>query len=534
MNKTVFFFLFALSFSFVKAQEVETISAEELDAGEILEIVPTEELETIEILETVPTEEEPETVDISELAEPLSLKDSILSLFSHHKHSTLIDSLWRQELYASSLFDEMYGEMMALDYEEVEYEELTTEVLKERLEKLNAKTPFDVIYHPALESVIKSYLKNRRKSLQRIINLSQYYFPMFEEELDRHELPLEIKYLAIVESALNPKARSRVGATGLWQFMYPTGKMYGLEVSSYVDERSDPLRATAAACGYLSSLYNVFGDWDLALAAYNSGPGNVSKAIRRSGGETNYWALRNFLPRETAGYVPAFLATMYIFEYAEEHGFKKEKHELPYITTDTIRIKQTLSFEQLSDLLNIETEELRFLNPSYKLDIIPYIEGKDYVLRLPSEYAGVFVSNEELVYAYVKAEAEKKKKPLPEFFKEDEQVVYRVKSGDFLGKIANRYGVSVANIKRWNNLRSDNLKIGQRLVIYPRGAKPGTKVAETAVNKGVEREYVVKTGDSLWSIAQKFPGVSVDNLKKWNDISGNKLKPGMKLKILRG
>jgi membrane-bound lytic murein transglycosylase D len=469
------------------------------------------------------------------LREPLSLKDSILSLFEYHHESLLIDSLWRQELYASSLFEEIYEDILEFDAEEmVEYEALSTEVLKERLALLNAKTPFDVEYNPILESVIKNYLKNRRNSLQRIMNLSQYYFPMFEEELDRHDLPLEMKYLAIVESALNPKARSRVGATGLWQFMYPTGKMYGLEVSSYVDERSDPLRATKAACQYLSSLYNVFDDWDLALAAYNSGPGNVSKAIRRSGGRTNYWNLRNFLPRETAGYVPAFLATMYIFEYAEEHGFKVQKQERLFYETDTVRVKQTLAFQELSDLLDIEVEELRFLNPSYKLDIIPYVEGKGYVLRLPVDYAGTFVSNENLIYAYINTDRAQKEKPLPEFFKEEERIVYRVKSGDYLGKIAANYGVSVSSIKSWNGLRSNDLRIGQRLTIYPKGVKPPSKTTENVAVSGDEREYVVRQGDSLWSIAQKFPGVSVDNLKKWNDISGTKLKPGMKLKILKG
>ncbi|HZH70138.1 MAG TPA: LysM peptidoglycan-binding domain-containing protein [Flavobacteriaceae bacterium] len=485
-------------------------------------------------------EHQPQPIDtvtsgVTSSLEPLSLKDSILSLFQHHYESIQIDSLWRQELYTSSLFDEFHEDITSFDIEkEIIYEELPTEVLKERLALLNARTPFDVEYNPILESVIKNYLKNRRKSLQRIMNLSQYYFPMFEEELDRQNLPLEMKYLAIVESALNPKARSRVGATGLWQFMYPTGKMYGLQVSSYVDERSDPLRATKAACEYLSSLYNVFGDWDLALAAYNSGPGNVSKAIRRSGGRTNYWNLRNFLPRETAGYVPAFLATMYIFEYAEEHGFDSQNTERSYFETDTIKVKQTLAFEQLSELLSIEIEELRFLNPSYKLDIIPYIEGKDYVLRLPVDHAGTFVSNESLIYDFILADRKQKEKPLPEFFKEEERIVYRVRSGDYLGKIAANYGVSVANIKTWNGLRSNNLRIGQRLTIYPRGIKPPSSTSTNSIASGNENEYVVRQGDSLWSIARKFPGVSVENLKKWNDISGTNLKPGMKLKILRG
>ena len=193
---------------------------------------------------------------------------------------------------------------------------------------------------------------------------SEYYFPMFEKELDNHNIPLEIKYLAIVESALKPRAKSRVGATGLWQFMFATGKQFGLNVSSYVDERSDPIKSTEAACKYLASLYRIYGDWDLALAAYNSGPGNVTKAIRRSGGYKNYWNIRRHLPRETAGYLPAFLATTYIFEYAEEHGFQPNKHEITYIETDTIRVKKMISLDQVAEVTGIKIEELQFLNPS--------------------------------------------------------------------------------------------------------------------------------------------------------------------------
>ncbi len=473
---------------------------------------------------------------ISEI-EPLSLLDSIRSAFQIHQISSEIDSLWEKELYNSELFDEMNAFIKEADTlrEETVLEDLPTDLLKERLALLDAKTPFNIAYSPALENIIKRYLSSRKKSLQRLMNLSNYYFPMFEQELDKHNIPLELKYLAIVESALNPRARSRVGATGLWQFMYPTGKMYGMEVTSYVDERSDPLRATESAAKYLSLLHSMFNDWDLALASYNAGPGNVSRAIRRSNGETNYWLIRDNLPRETAGYIPAFLATMYIFEYAEEHGFKLPKSGLPYYETDTIHIKQTLSFDQISELIDIPKEELQFLNPSYKLDIIPFIEGKNYTLRLPLDVLGTFVSNEELIYAYVTKKAEENKKPLPEFFAQEQQITYRVKSGDFLGKIANQYGVSVNNIKNWNNLKSNNLRIGQRLKIYPKGQKPNpTAVTQSSVSNSTTKEYVVKQGDTLWSIAQKLPGVSVDNLKKWNDISGTNLKPGMKLKISKG
>ena len=444
-----------------------------------------------------------------------------------------IDEKWLEELYSNSLYDTIYVSVSDLDYSEIEYPELPTDTLKKRLQKLNAKTPFNVEYNPALESVIKRFLKSRRQSLERLMGLSHFYFPMFEYELDKYDLPLEIKYLAIVESALKPRAKSRVGATGLWQFMFTTGKMYGLDVSSYVDERSDPVKSTEAAAKYLAKLYEIFGDWDLALAAYNSGPGNVTKAIRRSGGYENYWNIRNYLPRETAGYLPAFLATMYIFEYADEHGFNKQKPMFNYVETDTIRVKQMITLDQVSEVTGVEIEALQFLNPSYKLDIIPYIEDENYVLRLPKEAIGVFVSNEAAIYAFAQSEFDKREKPLPQFFEEDTKIRYKVRSGDYLGKIARKFGVRVSDIKRWNGLRSNNIRIGQRLTIYKRSPGASATVQSSSKNSssGEIKFYTVRPGDSLWSIAQKFPGVSVQNIKDWNGISGNKLKPGMKLKV---
>ena len=453
------------------------------------------------------------------------------------------DKKWQEELYKNDLFDTIYKSVTELDFKTIDYPELPTDTLKARLKALDAKTPFNVAYNPALESVIKSYLKNRRKSIQKLIMLSGFYFPMFEKELDAHNIPLEIKYLAIVESALKPRAKSRVGATGLWQFMFGTGKMYGLDVSSYVDERSDPIKSTEAASKYLAKLYEIFGDWDLALAAYNSGPGNVTKAIRRSGGYKNYWNIRQHLPRETAGYLPAFLANMYIFEYAEQHGFKKIKPELAYFETDTVTVKHMITLDQVSELIGTPVEQLQFLNPSYKLDIIPFIKDENYVLRLPNEVIGKFVTNEDSIYNYAKAEFAKREKPLPKFFNANDRIRYKVRSGDYLGKISRRYGVRVSDIKRWNGLRSNDLQIGQRLTIYPRKpyvsstpVKPSTPAKKTPSKPltGNVITYTVKSGDSLWSISQKFSGVSVQNIKDWNDISSNKLKPGMKLKISKG
>ncbi|MCK8481765.1 LysM peptidoglycan-binding domain-containing protein [Psychroserpens algicola] len=453
-----------------------------------------------------------------------------------HKLASEIDKKWLEELYSNNLFDTIYQSVSELKYEPVDYPELSTDTLKARLKRLNARTPFNIEYNTSLESVIKSYLKHRRNSMSRLMSLSHYYFPLFEESLDNYDIPLEVKYLAIVESALKPRARSRVGATGLWQFMFGTGKEYGLNVSSYVDERSDPIKSTEAASKYLARLYKIFGDWDLALAAYNSGPGNVTKAIRRSGGYENYWNIRKHLPRETAGYLPAFLATMYIFEFAEEHGFKVERPNYHYVETDTIHVKKMITLDQVSELVDVPIEQLQFLNPSYKLDIIPYIKGENYTLRLPREAVGKFVTNENQIYAIVDEELNKREKPLPQFFDSDSKVRYRVKSGDYLGKIARKYGVRVSQIKQWNGLRSNNLKIGQRLTIYPRkpattGTTASVKAAKKVINTEGKSTYRVQKGDSLWSISQKFPGVSVQNIKDWNDISSNKLKIGMTLVV---
>jgi len=466
----------------------------------------------------------------------LASTPAIDSVSLHLKSVQKMEAHWYNEVYNNSLYDTLTPAVSNDSYDAIYYPELPTDTLKKRLAILDAKTPFNIAYNPALESVIKHYLKNRKRSTETLINRSQYYFPMFEEVLDKHNLPLEIKHLAVVESALKPRAKSRVGATGLWQFMFATGKQYGLEVSSYVDERCDPLRSTNAAAKYLASLYKTFGDWDLALAAYNSGPGNVTKAIRRSGGYQNYWNIRPFLPSETAGYLPAFLATFYLFEYADAHGFQFEKSQLPIIATDTIHVKQMISLDQVAELTDTKIETLQHLNPSYKLDIIPVLDTKTYALRLPLSKIGDFVQNETQIYATAKAEFEAREKPLPQFFEIDSKIRYIVKSGDYLGKIARKFRVRVSQIKKWNGLRTNDLKIGQQLTIYSRSptaysfnnSRPAPKNTQKNSSKST---YLVKPGDSLWSISNKLTGISVQNLKEWNDIWDNHLKPGMTLII---
>ncbi len=485
-------------------------------------------------------------VAFSQIEKDTIAKDSITKklpkdIFTD-KDLSLIDSLIVEMQYKSPLSDSLVYVLNESKLNGFKHTKIPTDTLKNRLKHIDANSPFHLAYNPILEKVIHSYLKYRKKYYPNLITKAEYYFPMFEKYLDHFDIPMEMKYLAIVESALNPRARSRVGARGLWQFMYLTGRQYKLKVSSYVDERQDPIKATIAACKYLSNLYDIFGDWDLALAAYNSGPGNVSKAIKRSGGYRNYWNIRPFLPRETAGYVPAFYATMYIFEYAKEHGLAPETPPIYHFVTDTVRIKRTISFDQITEKTGIETEMLQFLNPEYKLDIIPFVKGKNYTVRLPKNRVLTFLSKEKEIYAQAEIDDAKREKPLPKYFEMNQRIRYRVRSGDYLGKIAYKYGVRVSDIKKWNRLRNSRLRVGQRLTIFPkrlREPKRTTKKKKvsklkTSQPKGEYVVYVVRKGDSLWTIAKKFPKVSIAQIKKWNNIwSAKSIKPGTKLKIFK-
>lgn len=466
------------------------------------------------------------------ILDKIKVGDTLMYQLDDMAYASAIDSVWMKEFTNDNLYDSIIDMVQDLRYDEVAFAELPTSLLKKRLKDMDAKTPFNIAYNPSLESVIKSYLKRHKPTMERLMGLSEFYFPIFEEALDKYNLPLELKYLAIVESALRPRAQSRVGATGMWQFMYGTAKMYDLEINSYVDERMDPILATEAACQYLETLYGMFGDWDLALAAYNSGPGNVAKAIRRSGGKKNYWNLRPYLPRETAGYVPAFLATMYLFEHANDHGYRPVKPTFNYFQTDTVHIKESITLAQVAKFTGLQLSELQYLNPEFKLDYIPKTSTDAYVLRLPVSSVGKFVYNEKAIYATLAAEREaQQEEAIPQLVDIPKGIVYRVKSGDFLGRIAERYGVGVSQIKRWNNMRSNKVAIGQRLTIHP--TKNATARAQTSsstkTNAIGKKTYVVRNGDSLWTIAKKFPGVSSRNLEVWNDISGKQLRPGMTL-----
>lgn len=450
---------------------------------------------------------------------PATLSDS-LGLIAYPEVDAL-DEQFLNQLYNHDGFDYMFDRSEMVDADLILDQTLSTDTLKARLKRINESTPFQIDYNPVLEQLIKKKLAYKRVNLERIMTLSDYYFPMFEEQLDRFDIPLEMKYLAVIESALDPRIRSRVGATGLWQFMLPTGRSMGLEVNSYVDERMDPVKATIAACKYLNYLYDMYNDWDLALAAYNSGAGNVNKAIRRSGGNKNYWNLRPYLPRETADYLPQFQSMLYLYTYAKEHGFQPQRTPRLMIETDTVMVKKKISFSHIAKALDLDEETIKFHNPSYKLDIIPVIKDKPQFLRLPRKEMMDFVGNEERIYAFAEAEEDQIEKPDPELLKPQTSITYTVRRGDFLGRVAQKHGVTVSQIKRWNNLRSNNIKVGQRLKIMSRGQ---AMASATSTSK----TYKVRNGDSLWEISKKH-GLSINELRKLNPEKSKALQPGMTL-----
>ncbi len=496
--------------------------------------------------------------------------DSIKASFVHDNLASCIDSLWMKEMVSLNLYNDLSTDIKNINVDEKVDYELPTALLKERLKKMDEKSPFNIEYNVGLENVIKSFLKNRKKTFERLMGLSQFYFPMFEESLAAKNIPLEIKYLAVVESALNPRAVSRVGATGLWQFMYQTGKQYDLNINSYVDDRSDPIKASNAATQYMTNMYNIFGDWDLVLAAYNSGPGNVAKAIRRSGGKQNYWNIRKYLPKETQGYLPAFLATMYIFEYHKEHGIKPDRAIANHFATDTIMIKKAMTFKQISDLLDVPVAELQFLNPSYKRDEVPFMSNEKHYLRLPINKVAVFTSNEDKIYAFVQYDANKRERPYESlvavsdsnYSVNDRKITkikyHKVRRGDSLSEISDKYGITMVELKKWNHLRNNKAPMGKKLKIYTSEVvavkvkkiiKPDTiAVKETSAiasntakvfkdekvisYKNVTKFHKVKRGENLGEISDKY-GVTVAEVKKWNHIKGTTLTKGKSLKIIK-
>lgn len=447
------------------------------------------------------------------------------------------------------------------------------------IDRIKAMNSFITLpYNDIVRNYIILYSEKLSEKMSDVLGLCEYYMPIFDEIFNKYEIPEELKAMAVIESAMNPLAVSRAGAKGMWQFMYSTAKLYGLNINSFVDERMDPVKSADAAARYLKDSYAIFGDWNLAIASYNCGAGNVNKAIRRSGGKRAFWDIWPYLPRETRGYVPAFVGALYTMSYYKEHGIRPNSIQMP-AHVDTFKVNKMLHFGQISELTGVPMDIVRNLNPQYRHDIIPGNE-REYVLRLPYTYTSSYIEHEDSLHTY-KADV---------FFNpvnikkikdggDGERITYKVKSGDYLGKIAARYGVSVAQIKRWNNLSSNNIRVGQRLTIYRGGkatastasktestasktastfsgqasakaassqtaASPTTaKSSQTAASQATAKSgqasapangsyinYTVKDGESLYLIAKKFPGVSAQNIMDFNKIGSN-IKPGMVIRI---
>jgi len=450
---------------------------------------------------------------------------------------------------------------------------LPDSVYVQRLQAIDSFLPLP--YNETVRNFIGLYTIRKRELTSYMFGLSNYYFPIFEEALERYQLPHELKYLPIIESALNPKAFSRAGASGLWQFMIGTGKLYGLEINSYIDERNDPIKSSDAAARYLRDLYAIYGDWHIVIAAYNCGPGNINKAVRRNGGKQKYWDIYYSLPRETRGYIPVFIAANYVMHYGKEHMLKAAEPTFKTVT-DTIEIHNYLNFEQLSAVMNISVDELRQLNPQYRRDIVPARPDKPYILKLPAEAISAFIDNENQIFAYnrdkyfpnnmlVPLKGRRGAKGSGEGVRE---VTHLVKSGENLSSVAAKYRVSVAELRDWNDIsRKRNIHSGQRLTIYVAVKSPKNKVAviekpkselPKQVNNSKETKsdqnskqsalvaqngtetaasddfilYTVQSGDSLFTIAKKFPGITDADLIAYNNIRNVKgLVPGQQLKI---
>lgn len=440
----------------------------------------------------------------------------------------------------------------------------------DRLQRLPRVIP--MTYNNIVRDCIDLYAGRRRDLVRYMLGMADFYFPIIEQVLDKHNLPIELKYLAVVESALNPIALSRVGACGLWQFMLPTGKSYGLEINSLVDERRDPVKATEAACKYFEDMYAIYGDWNLVLASYNCGPGNVNKAIRRSGGKTDFWEIFPYLPKETRSYVPLFIAANYIMNYSCEHNLCPMQTSLP-LATDTVMVTNVLHLQQVADVLQLDMAQLRALNPQYKRDIIPGNAGPS-VLKLPAVETYTFIDKEDTVFTHRAEELLAHCLPTGNGDGQTgssttrERITHIVKNGENIYTIANRYGVAASDVRKWNGLRSNRVPRGKRLKLYidnggilfassgkaasTAPAATGTRTSGAATASASSRSqaakasssgktagtqgkgyisYRVKSGDSLYSISKKYPGVTTALLQKTNGLSGTAIRPGQVLKI---
>jgi len=406
---------------------------------------------------------------------------------------------------------------------EVSYEEAGR-----RLALLQTTIPLN--YNQYVKNFIDYFNVRDREYSRKVMRRMNLYFPLFEKYLKKYNLPDELKYLSVVESGLNTKAISRAGAAGLWQFMPYTGKLYKLHQDWYIDERFDPEKATEAACKYLKELYDLFNDWELALASYNAGPGNVRKAIRRSGYKKNFWDIYKYLPRETRSYVPQFVAVVYTFNYREEHNFFIDDYEYQMLA-DTIRVDGYIHLPTLANLLQVCPEDIEKLNPHLKRNAVP-AHAKNYPVLIPSDryelFSGARMAILDSASRVGRAEIEYIAKASADNIYGKEKITYHVKSGDVLGTIAARYRVRVSDIRKWNNLNSNLIRVGQRLTIYVNSS------VASSVNSGPQpipdsKIYIVQPGDTLWHISRKYQGLSIEKIKQLNNLKSNNIKPGQKL-----
>ncbi|MDR0414076.1 MAG: LysM peptidoglycan-binding domain-containing protein [Prevotellaceae bacterium] len=442
--------------------------------------------------------------------------------------------------------DEMEAATELLIDEPVMPAVITDSIYIARLKRLHSV--IDLPFNSIVRRYIQLYTEDKRDKAEAILGLSEYYFPIFEQILDQYGLPLELRYMAVIESALNPRIVSRMGATGLWQFMYGTGRLYGLSVTSTMDDRCDPIKSTHAAARYLRDLYNTFNDWTLAIAAYNCGAGNVNKAIRRSG-KSDFWGIYHHLPRETRGYVPAFIGAAYMMNYSREHGLITPRYDFKkYFSYDTVHVHRWMHFDQIAAVLDIPVATLRDLNPQYRRDIVPGNE-RTCTLKLPIASVNDYIDREEKIALYRASQYSPKVMAAPAAFSAyvpqgKTKVVHRVKKGDVLGTIAAQYGVRVQDLRQWNALRSNYIKVGQRLNVYVAPSKAALYSGQNAVRQqsgqaaaGQQKDflyYQVKQGDTLWSISQqyKYLGVTPSDLMSLNNMSSStKIIPGQTIKI---
>ncbi|MCR5002924.1 MAG: transglycosylase SLT domain-containing protein, partial [Bacteroidales bacterium] len=391
---------------------------------------------------------------------------------------------------------------------------VSDKTIMERLKQMNSYITLP--YNETVRNYIILYAEKMPTKMGIILGLANFYFPMLEEVLGKYDMPLELKYMAIIESALNPKAVSRVGARGMWQFMHYTARDYGLRINTFVDERYDPYKAADAAARYMKDSYAVFGDWNLAISSYNCGLGNVKKAIRRAGGRTDFWSIYPYLPRETRGYVPAFVGASYAMTYYKEHGLVPVPVSKP-AAIDTFEIKRNLHFKQVSELVGVSVETLRDLNPQYLHDIVPGNEGQ-YILRIPYSYTSRFIDVEDSLYTY-KASQYLSDAVLQNirsgyaYSGETTRVAYRVKSGDTLGRIASRNRTTVSNLKKWNHLKSDRLRIGQIIYIYKPGVKKMVEPKQEEVQQTTATQATTQTQTTQTTpMTSKPDSVSLDSM----------------------